>query len=232
MGSLFEFVDVSVVAGDSSILRDVSTTIPTGLLTVIAGASGSGKTSLLRLCNRLDVPSAGRIRYRGADLASIDPLQLRRQVGMVFQRPVLFPGTVRENLATAATTATEAEMIEILRSVDLSEDFLERIGDDLSGGEGQRVCLARTLMCRPDVLLMDEPTASLHPAAARTLETTTQTLQRDHGVDVVWVTHDLSQIDRLAEHLIVLDEGRVAYAGTADGPQADAALASLSRETN
>jgi putative ABC transport system ATP-binding protein len=150
---------------------------------------------------------------------------------MVFQRPVLFPGTVRDNLAAADPTATEAVMVETLRSADLDSSFLDRVADDLSGGEGQRVCLARTLMCRPAVLLMDEPTASLHPAAARTLEETTRTLQQEHNVDVVWVTHDLGQIARLAQHLIVLAEGRVAYAGSAGGPGAGAALASLSQGT-
>lgn len=230
MGSLFDFLDVGVSAGGTAVLADISTSIPKGRLTVIAGASGSGKTSLLRLCNRLDVPTVGRILHEGEDLATIDPLRLRRRVGMVFQRPVLFPGTVADNLAAADPTATEAVMVETLRSTDLDGSFLDRAGDDLSGGESQRVCLARTLMCRPAVLLMDEPTASLHRAAARTLEETTRTLQQEHDVDVVWVTHDLGQIARLAQHLIVLAEGRVTYAGSAAGPGADEALTSLSRE--
>ena len=230
MGSLFDFLDVGVSSGGTAILAEINTTIPKGRLTVIAGASGSGKTSLLRLCNRLDVPTAGRVLHEGNDLALIDPLQLRRRVGMVFQRPVLFPGTVRDNLAAADPIATDAVMVETLRSVDLGAEFLDRIGDDLSGGEGQRVCLARALMCRPRVLLMDEPTASLHPAAAKTLEETTSTLQHERKVDVVWVTHDLGQIARLAQHLIVLAHGRVAYAGAAVGSAADRALASLSKE--
>jgi putative ABC transport system ATP-binding protein len=229
MGTLFEFIDVHVAIEDSTILADINIAIPEGRLTVVAGVSGSGKTSLLRLCNRLDVRTSGKILFRDQDLATFDPRALRRQVGMVFQRPVLFPGTVRDNLGAAAT-ATDAEMAVTLGMVDLDVGFLDRIGDDLSGGEAQRVCLARALMCRPQVLLMDEPTSSLHPAAANTLETTTQGLHSDAGVDVLWVTHNLDQITRLAQYLIVLSNGRVAYAGAPDATEATHALELLTEE--
>ncbi len=228
MPNLFEFADVYVAVDDASVLSGITTTIPDRDLTVVAGVSGSGKTSLLRLCNRLDVPTAGTIRFDGQDLLSIDPQQLRRRVGMVFQRPVLFGGTVRDNLLVAAPEATETKMLAALADVELDIEFLDRIGDDLSGGEAQRVCLARTLMCEPEVLLMDEPTASLHQAAARTLESTVSKLRGDAGVSIVWVTHDLGQIERLAEHLIVLEEGRVLYTGRADTDGAKDALATLS----
>lgn len=230
MGTLFEFIDVHVAVEGSPILTGLTVAIPTGRLTVVAGVSGSGKTSLLRLCNRLDVPTEGRILFREQDLSTLDPRALRRQVGMVFQRPVLFPGTVRDNLTAAAAEASDAEMAATLNKVNLDAVFLARIGDDLSGGEAQRVCLARALMCQPEVLLMDEPTASLHPAAATTLETTTQSLHRDAGVDVIWVTHDLHQIARLAQHLVVLRGGRVAYVGAPDTPAASEALALLTEE--
>jgi putative ABC transport system ATP-binding protein len=229
MGTLFEFIDVHTAVEDSTILTDVSVAIPEGRLTVVAGASGCGKTSLLRLCNRLDVPSSGEILFRGQDLSTFEPRALRRQVGMVFQRPVLFPGTVRDNLS-AATSASDMEMTATLNMVDLGVGFLDRIGDDLSGGEAQRVCLARTLMCHPQVLLMDEPTSSLHPAAASTLETTTQSLRSGAGVDVVWVTHNLDQITRLAQYLIVLSSGRVVYTGAPDTEAASRALTLLTEE--
>ncbi|MEA2000667.1 MAG: ATP-binding cassette domain-containing protein [Actinomycetota bacterium] len=228
MSALFEFVDVHVRVEDAIVLSDVSTTIPGNTFTVVAGVSGSGKTSLLRLCNRLDIPTTGRIMFRGDDLETIDPQTLRRRVGMVFQRPVLFAGTVRDNLMAADGVATDEALIEALAQVELNAGFLDRIGDDLSGGEAQRVCLARALMCRPEVLLMDEPTASLHPAASKTLETTVLRLNAKSNVDVIWVTHDLDQIERLAQTLVVLASGRVIYAGDPRTDEAVAALATLS----
>lgn len=229
MTDLFTFDDVAVAIEGSIVLDSLTLRIPAGQLTVVAGVSGSGKTSLLRLCNRLDVPTRGEIRFRGNSLIAMDPLQLRRNVGMVFQRPVLFGGTVRDNLLEAKPDATESEMAEILISVELAPDFLDRIGDDLSGGEAQRACLARALLCSPDVLLMDEPTAALHPAARRALETTVQALQRDGHAEVVWVTHDLDQIERMAEYLVVLQAGRVIYSGEPDTAAATAALATLTQ---
>ncbi|MDX2344322.1 MAG: ATP-binding cassette domain-containing protein [Acidimicrobiia bacterium] len=228
MGSLFEFADVHVVVDGAEILAGVTTTIPDHQLTVVAGASGSGKTSLLRLCNRLDVPTSGTASFAGQDLLSIDPQQLRRRVGMVFQRPVLFGGTVRDNLLTADPEANGPKVLSALANAELGPGFLDRIGDDLSGGEAQRVCLARTLMCDPTVLLMDEPTASLHEAAAKALETTVKKLSSEGGVSVVWVTHNLDQIERLAEYLIVLEDGKVRYSGVTETAAARDALASLS----
>lgn len=224
MRSLFDFAHVDLTVDGSPILAGLTVTIPAGRLTVVAGVSGSGKTSLLRLCNRLDVPTAGKILFRGQDLSTLDPRAVRRQVGMVFQRPVLFPGTVHDNLAAAAPDADEATMNAALEMVNLDATFLTRIGDDLSGGEAQRVCLARALMCDPEVLLMDEPTAALHPAAAIALESATRALQANAGVDVLWVTHNLDQIARLAQHLVVLRAGGLAYTGLPGTGEAARAL--------
>ncbi len=227
MSDLFTFAGVDVTIDGVAVLDTVTASLPAAKLTVVAGVSGSGKTSLLRLCNRLDVPTAGTVRFRGDDLAGLDPLRLRRKVGMVFQRPVMFGGTVRDNFLVAAPDATEPEMIRGLTDVELKTEFLDRVGDDLSGGEAQRVCLARALLCAPEVLLMDEPTASLHPAARRALETTVQSLQRRNAVDVIWVTHDLDQIERMADHLVVLSAGTVIYSGEPGTAAARAALDTL-----
>ncbi len=230
MTALFAFENVSVTIDDATVLHGVSTSLPAGSMSVLAGESGSGKTSMLRLCNRLDVPSAGSVMFRGSDLNTLDPLQLRRRVGMVFQQPVLFGGSVRDNLLTAEPDATEEDMLAALSGVELDGAFLDRVGDDLSGGEAQRVCLARALMCRPEVLLMDEPTSALHPAAARALEATVRSLHARGDVEVVWVTHDLSQIERLAEHLVVLRAGAVLFGGDPDTNEAREALATLTVE--
>ena len=230
MAPLFEFRDVAVRAGASTILSGVTAAIPERQLTVIAGASGSGKTSLLRLCNRLDVPTSGQIDYHGENLLDLDPRILRRRVGMVFQQPAIFPGSVRDNLHAADSHATDEDMVSVLESVDIAGSYLSRVGDSLSGGEAQRVCLARALLCQPEVLLMDEPTASLHPAAAAVLEQTTERLRHERRVEVVWVTHDLSQIHRLAEYLLILDRGAVLYAGEPATGRAAEALATLVAE--
>ena len=227
MGDLFSFEHVSLTFNGATALDSVSARLPVGELSVVAGTSGSGKSSLLRLCNRLEVPTAGTVRFRGIDLSTVDPLQLRRRVGMVFQRAAVFPGTVRDNLLVAKADASESELAATLEESELDGSFLDRTGDDLSGGEAQRVCLARTLICRPEVLLMDEPTSSLHPAASLALENTVRTLQREHAVDVVWVTHDPGQIERLAQHLMVLGKGLVLYTGEPDSEPARRALDAL-----
>lgn len=187
--------------------------IPDAGVTVLVGPSGSGKSTLLRCCNRLEVPDGGTVRFRGADVAGLDPLVLRRKVGMVFQRPTPFAGTVRENLHVAEPELSEQAGVLALERVGLGADFLDRDARALSGGEAQRVCLARTLVTTPDVVLMDEVTSSVDPAARLALEGLARALA-SVGVPVVWVTHDLEQMRRLADHVLVVVGGRIAHAGT------------------
>jgi putative ABC transport system ATP-binding protein len=207
---LFEFDDVVVRFGDDVALDHVTAAVPDGgSVTCLLGASGSGKSTLLRLCNRLEVPTSGEVRFRGQPLDEIDPLRLRREVGMVFQRPTPFPGTVRDNFLVADPDATEAAMRAVLDQVHLPRTFLDREADALSGGEQQRGSLARTLITGPEVLLMDEPTSALDPAATKALEELGRELA-DAGMPVLWVTHDLAQADRIADRRLVLVAGRVA----------------------
>jgi putative ABC transport system ATP-binding protein len=207
---LFEFDDVVVRFGDDVALDHVSATVPDGgSVTCLLGASGSGKSTLLRLCNRLEVPTSGEVRFRGRSLDDLDPLALRRAVGMVFQRPTPFPGTVRDNFLVADPHAAEDVMRAVLERVRLPTSFLDREADSLSGGEQQRASLARTLITEPEVLLMDEPTSALDPAATAALEELGRDLAAA-GMPVLWVTHDLEQADRIADRRIVLVRGRVA----------------------
>jgi putative ABC transport system ATP-binding protein len=206
---LFALHDVVVAFGETRPLDGISVDLPGKGVTVVLGASGSGKSTMLRLLNRLEVPTSGRVLFHGEDLATLDPLALRRRVGMVFQRPTLFPGTVRDNLRVAQPAATEAQVTEAMELVGLRVALLDRVADDLSGGEAQRACLARTLITGPEVLLMDEVTSSLDPRASRVLEERTAGLA-DSGVPVIWVTHDLEQGLRLDPDPIVLTDGRVA----------------------
>lgn len=209
---VFTFEDVDVELGGRLVLRGVNAEIPDGALTTIVGPSGSGKSTLLRLCNRLVAPSRGRVLLRGRDLAGLDVLATRRRVGMVFQAPTLFAGTVRDNMAVAAPDATEEQWATALARAELGAEFLDRDADTLSGGEAQRACLARTLVTGPEVLLADEPTSALDQATARTLERMARALV-DDGVTVLWVTHDPAQSRRLADWVLALDAGEVATVG-------------------
>jgi len=210
----FEFVEVSLHApGGETILSGVDACVASGGITVLVGPSGSGKSTLLRLCNRLEVPTGGRVHFRGGDVADLDPLAHRRRVGMVFQRPTLFAGSVRDNLLVAAPHGTEADFRAVLERVVLDGSFLDRTADDLSGGEAQRACIARALLTEPEVLLMDEATSALDPDARRAIERLALDLVTG-GLTLLWVTHDLEQVRRLigdqTERVLVVLDGRVA----------------------
>lgn len=204
-------VDAGPVDGDP-ILRSVDLVVPANGVTVLAGPSGAGKSTLLRLLNRLDDPVAGEVRWRGRALTEWSPTELRRQVAMVFQRPPLFAGTVLDNLRVALAEVTGGRAAHVLEHVGLSGDLLDQAADSLSGGEAQRMCVARALLTEPAVLLADEPTAALDRAARATVEDLGRRLA-DSGVAVIWVSHDTDQLRRLADHVIVLADGSVRAVG-------------------
>ena len=221
----FEFVDVSLLApGGESILSGVDATVANGGITVLVGPSGSGKSTLLRLCNRLEAPTSGRVLFRGQDVADLDPLAHRRRVGMVFQRPTLFAGTVRDNLLVADPHGTDERFAGVLERVVLDASFLDRTADDLSGGEAQRACIARALLTEPEVLLMDEATSALDPDARRAIEHLALDLVGG-SLTLLWVTHDLEQVRRLigerTDRVLVVLDGRVATPEEATGFLAD-----------
>lgn len=212
---LFRLDGVSVEVGAKRVLDDVDLTIPAGCLTVLAGPSGAGKTSLLRLLNRLDVPTHGTVTLRGTDLASIAATALRRDVAMVFQRPPLFPGTVAGNLRVTRADLTDSAVAAALVEVDLDPAIADQQSETLSGGEAQRMCFARALLNAPTVVLADEPTSALDPAPKRALEDLVLRLV-ETGLSVVWVSHDAAQVRLLADHLVVIDGGRVRAQGSLD----------------
>jgi len=207
------------------VLLDITVTIPDGSAFAVTGPSGSGKTTLLRLLNRLDDPSSGSIGMDGHSLATLSPQTLRRRVGMVFQVPFLFPGTVRGNLALArglgadadgaGAALPEAAWGDLLADVGLDASFLDRATDRLSLGEMQRVSVARALACGPEALLLDEPTSALDTASASRLLETLSFLHRSRGLTLVLVTHDLGEARAIATHALRLDAGRVAASGSA-----------------
>lgn len=206
--SLFAFEDVAVTREGTAVLSSITLDLPEDGITAIVGPSGAGKSTLLRLCNRLDVPTSGRVSYRGVDLAELDPMELRRDVGMVFQRPALFGGTVGENLAVADPGSSHRDRVAALELAALSAGFLDRRADSLSGGEAQRLCLARTLLTEPETLLLDEPTSALDAGPKEAFEATALELTED-GMQVLWVTHEQAQVERIAQRVVAMEDGRV-----------------------
>ncbi|OBJ86834.1 phosphate ABC transporter ATP-binding protein [Mycobacterium sp. 1245852.3] len=204
---MFEFLDVVVERQGVRALNGLTAAIPAHGVTAVFGPSGSGKSTLLRLCNRLELPTSGRVSFYGSDIVALDPLWLRRRVGMCFQRPTPFPGTVADNLRAADPDAPDARMRETLARVALSGSWLDRDVAGLSGGEAQRVCLARTLMAGPQVLLLDEPTSAVDTEAAEVIERAVRELAAD-GTPALWVTHNAAQVARAADRVLRLESGR------------------------
>ncbi|MEY9891284.1 putative ABC transport system ATP-binding protein [Catenulispora sp. MAP12-49] len=210
--SRFDLREVSVRREDALIIDRVTATIAPGRCTALVGPSGAGKSTLLRLFNRLDDPSEGTILLDGAPLDSLDVLALRRRVGLVGQRPVLVTESVPEELRVGAPELTDEQALELLRRVGLGEDFYDRPTQGLSGGEGQRVCLARTLAVGPQVLLLDEPTSALDPEAAAAVEDTLCGLLGD-GLTAILVSHRAAQVRKMADDALVLRKGRLVESG-------------------
>jgi ABC-type methionine transport system ATPase subunit len=201
------------------VLPGLDLEIPDGRITAVLGPSGAGKTSLLRLLDRLDEPAAGEVCYRGRPLGDYPVRELRRRVGFVFQTPVMFPGTVADNLRTAARLSGRdrdgmaERTIEVLSLAELDPELAGRPGERLSVGERQRANIARALITGPEALLMDEPTSALDPETADRLLETVRHLNERLGLTVVIVTHRLDEARRLADHAVVLKAGRLIEAG-------------------
>ncbi len=222
----FELRDVWAGERANPRLAGVSVDLSPVGITVVAGASGSGKSSLLRLLNRLDVPTEGTIRWDGTSLADVDVLRHRREVGMVFQRPTVAPGSVIDNLRMGAADLDEESAGDLCRLVTLDPSFLDRNAAELSGGEQQRVCLARTIATGPRVILADEPTASLDPEATEVIEALALHLAEPDSqarIGWIWVSHDTGQLRRLADRVVVLANGSISAAGTVAELDADPA---------
>ena len=209
----FTFEQVTVRRAGRQILDEITARIPAAGITVVAGPSGAGKTTLLRLCNRLEIPDQGVVSYHGQPLDDLDPLVLRRREGMVFQRPTPFPGTVADNLAVAHPTAGAGELTTALARVALDPGLLTQEARTLSGGELQRMCLARTLVTQPETLLLDEPTSALDEQPKRVFETTARDLATQ-GITLIWVTHDAAQAHRVAARIYHLRDGHLITAPT------------------
>jgi putative ABC transport system ATP-binding protein len=195
------------------ILDIPSLDIPEGKVTCILGKSGSGKTTLMRLLNRMISPDAGTITYKGTPITEIDPVQLRRRVVMLPQSPVMFDGTIRDNLLKGLEFAGKPMAGEniLLRIMDVMDLRKELDGDasTLSGGEKQRVALGRVLAMQPEVALLDEPSSALDRGTEDTIMGRLVAGAREYNVTLVIVTHSRALAEAIAENLIEIEAGRI-----------------------
>ena len=201
--------NLSFVAGDRTIIERLSLAIEAGPSTIILGANGAGKSVLMRLMHGLIAPSSGTIRWNDPD-----PQWLRRKQAMVFQRPVMLRRSALANITYALELARvpraerEALAFEALESVGLPH-LAQRPARVLSGGEQQRLALARAWALHPEVLFLDEPTASLDPGATREIETVIKAFDAA-GTKIIMATHNLGQARRVGDEVLFLHEGQLA----------------------
>jgi len=217
-GPLIDLIRVakSFDGGRSHALHDVSLAIAAGSFVAMVGTSGSGKTTALKMINRLTGPDRGEVRFDGADVASLDAPTLRRRIGYVFQGIGLFPHmTIAENIAVTPQLLRwprpdiAARVAELLDLVELPRDYAERFPHALSGGQRQRAGVARAIAARPRVMLMDEPFGALDPVTRDTLGSAYRALHERLGMTTVMVTHDVQEAVLLADRIVVMSAGRI-----------------------
>ncbi len=200
-----------------TILSDVTVDFYGGCVQMIIGPSGGGKTTLLRLLNKLETPDRGNIFYHQTDLPKIPPRQLRKEIGMVFQTPALFRGTIFDNISFGPRLYKGNIFTDIgehyLKVVGLGNIDPDRDVDTLSVGQQQRVAFARALANDPKVLLLDEPTSALDPSAANNLLDLVKKINRELELSIIMVTHVMEHAKRIADMICLLVEGRVIECG-------------------
>jgi putative ABC transport system ATP-binding protein len=209
---LFSINEVSFKIAEKTILDNISLNIEYNKITGIIGPSGAGKSTFLRLLNKLISPTDGQIIYRDNDLKEISSQNLRKEIGMLQQQAFLFPRTVKDNLLYGPEIwnidYSEEDLIQLLAKVALDSGYLKRDIEGLSGGEQQRVSLARSLANKPKVLLLDEPTSSLDISSEEIIEQTITKLNEE-GIKIIIVSHSLEQTERITDILLFLRQGKL-----------------------
>lgn len=214
---MLEFKNVSkTYQGDKPAVEDVTLTFNEGEFIVFIGTSGSGKTTCMRMINRMTEPTSGTILLNGRDIATMDAVRLRRRIGYVIQQIGLMPHmTIYENVTLVPSLLKwdeerrRAAAKRLMKRVGLDESFLERYPAELSGGQQQRVGVIRALAAGPEIILMDEPFGALDPITRDSLQQLIKRLQKELGKTVVFVTHDMDEALALADRIVIMDKGRV-----------------------
>jgi len=218
----------SAYYGENCIVSDVNLTLPAKGVTCLVGPSGTGKSTILRWLNRINEETehasfSGDINVLGRDVRQgyPDVTELRRRVGMVFQQPCVFPSSIYDNMLMGlrsrklSKVEARAAIEESLKSASLWDEVSHRLSDPasaLSLGQQQRLCLARALVLKPEVLLLDEPTASIDPISSRAIENLVVSLGRQ--IPIIMVTHNIGQAKRISDHVIFLCDGKIIEQGS------------------
>ena len=213
---VLETEHLSRVISDKRLVDDITIGIQKGEVLAVVGPSGSGKSSFLRLLNRLDEPTMGTVYLEGTDYLQIPPQELRRRVGMVTQTAYLFPGTIADNLRFGpwqqGNDLPQDTLLALLEQVGLADRADSDVAH-LSGGEAQRVSLARAIANSPAILLMDEPTSALDEEAKEEVEALILKVVRQNALTCVIVSHDPAQAARIASRVMVVKAGRLEKIG-------------------
>lgn len=207
------FDDVSFEINQTKLLKNISGAFYKGQITTLIGPSGAGKTTLLKICNGLISASHGQIRIEQEPIESMEPTALRRKVGIALQSAPILKTSVYENLALPRKLQqqqlSKEEALSFLKKVGLGEEFLMREATDLSGGQKQKISIARTLVNQSEVLLLDEITSALDPKSVREIEELVVQLNEKYGVTIIWITHNIEQAKQLGHFTWMLKEGRL-----------------------
>lgn len=214
---IIQFKHISKAFDGQLVLRDLSLNIEAGEFVTVIGRSGCGKTTLLRLINRLITPDQGCVMVQGQDVAQTDPIALRRRIGYAIQSVGLFPHmTVEKNIAYVPCISgmdqwkgkNRRELVEeLLAQVGLDPILADRYPRTLSGGQRQRVGIARALAARPEILLMDEPFGAVDEITRGQLQQEIRRIHEDRGITILFVTHDIEEALKLGSRVLVLDHG-------------------------
>ena len=218
---MIEFQQVTKIFNGQAAVKDLNLTLREGAFSVLIGTSGSGKSTTLKMINRLEEHDSGTIRFGGEDIRQQPVLALRRRMGYAIQSIGLFPHwTVARNIATVPQLQKwprkkiDQRIDELLALLGLEPAMRERYPHQLSGGQQQRVGVARALAANPEVLLMDEPFGALDPVTRSALQQEMRRIHRMLGRTIVLVTHDIDEALGLAEHLVLMDKGQVVQQGS------------------
>ena len=216
--------------GELVVFNELSLALPSGQTTAIVGASGSGKTTLLQMVNALERPDSGSLQVFGEPIPQHQLQQFRHRIGYAVQGAGLFPHlSARDNVTLVARLLGWSEQriqqrfAELLQAMALPANVADRPPRELSGGQQQRLGLCRALMLSPDMLLLDEPFSAVDPVTRLGLYERFEEVQQMHAVSTLLVTHDIREARRLADVLVVLDQGRIVQSGSPDDVFADPA---------